>query len=234
MKALIFDIDNTLYNQMDLYREAYRHIFGQRFPWTADQLFAASRRRSDESFQWMMDGKMTMEEMYIYRIQKAFEDNGFSITAREALDFQNRYAWNQSHLTVSGPLRLLLDECVQNHVPLGIITNGTSDHQWEKVRVMELTRWIPEKHILVSADCGILKPDPAIFRLAEERMHLTPSEACFIGDSYKNDIIGAKAASWTAVWLNRASQPTLPGGPLPDYTVKDEAELYEWAKEFLK
>lgn len=175
---------------------------------------------------------MTMEEMYIYRIQRTFQDHGFSITAGEALAFQNRYAWNQSHLTISGPLRLLLDECLKNDVPLGIITNGDSGHQWEKVRVMDLTRWIPPNHILVSGDCGMVKPEPGIFRLAQERLGVSPSEACLIGDSYENDIAGAKTASWTAIWLNRTGQLPARGGPLPDEIVKDEKELYDCVSRF--
>lgn len=46
--------------------------------------------------------------------------------------------------------------------------------------------------IVVSADVGVLKPDPAIFRLLLERRQLDPSAAVFVDDSAKN--VAAAAA----------------------------------------
>ena len=40
--------------------------------------------------------------------------------------------------------------------------------------------------IIVSADVGLIKPDPAIFRLLIDRQHLDPARTLFIDDSAKN------------------------------------------------
>jgi putative hydrolase of the HAD superfamily len=49
---------------------------------------------------------------------------------------------------------------------------------------------------------GCKKPDPAIFRLALERLGVEPSEAVFVGDSYAHDALAARAAGLRAVLLD--------------------------------
>ena len=55
--------------------------------------------------------------------------------------------------------------------------------------------------VIESARVGVRKPDPAIFALALDTLHLAPSEVVVVGDSYDKDIVPAKAAGCRAVWL---------------------------------
>ena len=49
---------------------------------------------------------------------------------------------------------------------------------------------------------GCRKPDPAIFRLALERLGVEPQEAAFVGDSYAHDALAARAAGLHAILLD--------------------------------
>ena len=51
--------------------------------------------------------------------------------------------------------------------------------------------------IVVSGDVGLLKPDPAIYRLLIERRGITPARALFIDDSLRN-VSGARAVGLNA------------------------------------
>ena len=62
-----------------------------------------------------------------------------------------------------------------------------------------LTKYFNE--IIESAEVGIRKPDPEIYRLAIERFGLTPEETIIIGDSYKNDIAPANILGCPSIWL---------------------------------
>jgi putative hydrolase of the HAD superfamily len=49
----------------------------------------------------------------------------------------------------------------------------------------------------------VSKPDPRIFEIALARAGVGPAEAVMVGDSWENDIQGARAAGVRAVWFNR-------------------------------
>jgi len=226
MSAIIFDVDDTLYDQVIPFWNAYKAVFKDRFQLPMDDLFAASRRRSDEVFGPSQRGEITMEEMYIYRIQKAFEDFQVSITDQEALQFQAEYAENQKRLQVSEKMREILDFCAAR-IPIGIMTNGPSQHQWKKVNALEAQQWFPRETIFVSGDVGAAKPDRRIFDWACSKMGQKPEEMYMVGDSYDNDVVGAMSAGWKAIWLNRRGRKLPEGGLIPWKTVTSEEELQE-------
>jgi putative hydrolase of the HAD superfamily len=62
-----------------------------------------------------------------------------------------------------------------------------------------LTRYFA--HVIDSTEVGIRKPDPAIFRLAIERMGLQPEEVTVVGDSYRKDIEPALSLGCKAIWV---------------------------------
>ena len=70
-----------------------------------------------------------------------------------------------------------------------------------------------------SADTGFLKPEPEAFDALARRMGLFPGQLAMVGDSWTDDVQGALAAGWTAIWINRD------GRPRPDHD--PEAELLE-------
>jgi putative hydrolase of the HAD superfamily len=58
--------------------------------------------------------------------------------------------------------------------------------------------------VVVSAQAGMAKPDPAIFTLALERLRRRPGEALFVGDSLETDVAGASRAGLRPILIDRA------------------------------
>lgn len=233
MRAVIFDIDDTLYDQLQPFQAAYEEVFGGRFETDMRGLFAARSKRSNEVFEAAMAGEISMDEMFIYRGQKAFADMGIAITPQEALDFQHAYERSQEQITLSETMREVLEACRDAGFRLGILTNGPAQHQRKKTQILGTDRWISPNHVIISAECGVSKPDPAIFRCAQERLGVAAGDCIFIGDSFENDIVGAKRAGWKAVWLNKLRRKALDGAYRPDHTVYDEPELAAWIRQAL-
>jgi putative hydrolase of the HAD superfamily len=57
--------------------------------------------------------------------------------------------------------------------------------------------------VVISAELGVAKPDPAIFRAALERLGATAADAMHVGDSLEADVAGARAAGLEAVLVAR-------------------------------
>lgn len=202
IEAVLFDIDDTLYRQLEVF-EATCRLFPTLAALPAEALFRARSIHGMEALRQMNAGKISMNENHIYRMVMACRDLGVPLSDRDALDFQMAYAEAQQHLTVTSGMTAVLDFCKTAGWTLGCLTNGPSDHQRHKFQILGLERWMPEDHIIVSGDCGVLKPAPEIFRFAEAKLGLSPASTLLVGDSLENDIQGAETAGWQSFWLRQ-------------------------------
>ena len=223
IKAVVFDVDDTLYDLSTPFKEACRTVFTEDTGLDLEGAFLASRRYSDSVYASSLSGKISMEEMYIYRFENAFRDYGKKIDAQTALFFQAVYEQKQQEIKMTEAMKKLLEN-LSGKMKLGIVTNGPTQHQWNKVNALGVEQWIPKEHILISGEIGIAKPDTGIFAAELGRLDLQKEDVCYVGDSFENDIVGAKGAGWKAVWYNhRGHQAT--EEVMPDYIVKSEDEL---------
>ena len=224
MKAIVFDVDDTLYDLSVPFKEAFAEVFPEE-KIDLEGAFLASRRYSDSVYARSLSGEMSMEEMYIYRFESAFRDYGMIIDAQGALEFQAVYELKQQEIFMTEQMKQLLTKLMKKK-ELGIITNGPAQHQWDKINALGIKEWIPVEHIFISGEQGVAKPEKEIFELAEKKMSLQPDEICYVGDSYENDMEGAKRAGWKTIWFNHRNHK-ITGETEPDYTVRSESELIE-------
>lgn len=230
--AIILDVDDTLYDQVVPFQTALnKHIT---FPKEHMQaLFLAFRHYSDEVFEASQSGQMTMEEMHIYRMTNALQDYGYTISKELALAIQYDYAKAQKQIVLDNDMKDLIIYCKQHNVKLGIITNGPTEHQWNKVKQLGVLEWIDESCVFVSQEVGVSKPSPQIFELAEQRLNLEKTTTYYVGDSYDNDVVGSKQAGWQCIWLNVYNKP-MTQQYKPDVTVTNRLTLFEQVKNLLK
>ena len=232
---MLFDIDDTLYDQVVPFGKAVQKMFPQLTGVPHETLFKRRAHHSEVSFRMANNNQMTMEEMYRYRVQKTFAEFGLEVSDEDAMAFQEAYEASQKQLELSPTMEEMLNYCQERGVLLGIISNGPGEHQMEKARTMGMKRWIPEEWTLVSGAVGILKPDVRIFRLTEERMGLDPEnmDIWYVGDSFANDMVGAAGAGWKTIWLNRRDKAVPQGSVMPDVIVGNDEELYAAVRQIL-
>lgn len=231
MKAILFDVDDTIYDQQVVFDQACREVFGELKDVSLVDLFKANRYYSDESFEAMGRGEMTKEEMYIYRIKRTMEEFHLPITDAQAMQYQERYVYYGTQITVSDQMRQILEYCGE-HMRLGVITNGPSAHQWRKIKTLNLERWVDPEYIFVSGDVGVNKPERGIFAYAMKKMNLQdPADIVYVGDSYEKDILGASGAGWRAIWLDRREREVPADFPERAVTAGSETDLFKLIRE---
>jgi FMN phosphatase YigB (HAD superfamily) len=84
-------------------------------------------------------------------------------------------------------------------VPAGVISNWDTRlrQQLDRIEGVEFVR------VLGSAELGIRKPDPALYRAALDGLDHAPAEVVYVGDSPRLDIEPALAAGMTPVLVDR-------------------------------
>ena len=231
MIGLVFDVDDTLYEQIVPFENAYKSLFDMDID--MEQFYLLSRHYSDVKFEASRNGEMTMDEYHIYRIQEAAQDLGVTLTDEQALDMQKEYKKNQQKLQMSDITISILELAKENNIKLGIITNGPSEHQWSKVEALGVERWINKDNIVVSGDYDINKPDIRIFEIMQEKLQLPNDLLYYVGDSLENDIVGANNAGWKAIWINRYKKK-LPENVDIYKIAENNAELFEIIKKIFE
>lgn len=103
------------------------------------------------------------------------------------------------------PEALEVLDALHGEVPLGVISNGPADIQWEKLERFGLRRFFDA--VVISGEVGVEKPDPSIFRLALERLGVEAPRSAHVGDNLEADVRGALQAGLTAAWVNREDAP---------------------------
>ncbi|HAG85145.1 MAG TPA: hydrolase [Cyanobacteria bacterium UBA12227] len=88
-------------------------------------------------------------------------------------------------------------------IQLGIVSNFDSRLHLV-LKALQLEEFFTS--VTISSYVGTAKPDPQIFMCALEKHHCSAQEAWHIGDSFKEDYQGAKAAGLRAIWLDRPTQ----------------------------
>ena len=229
MIGLVFDVDDTLYEQIVPFKNAYRSLFD--IDIDMEKFYLLSRYYSDVKFEASRNGEMTMDEYHIYRIQEAARDLGVFLTDEQALNMQKEYKKNQQKLQMSDITINILELAKKNNVKLGVITNGPSEHQWAKIDALGVEKLIPRENIIVSGDLGIInKPDVRIFDAMQEKLQLDTESLYYIGDSFENDIVGANNAGWKSIWINRYNKECSPGTEIYE-KVENNYELFEIIKK---
>ena len=141
-----------------------------------------------------------------------YPDSHDNETLKESLRLNDRYLWmlGECDTPVEGA-KELLDELSQKYL-IGVLTNGFTEVQYRKLRSTGLERYI--QRMVISDEIGIQKPDPRIFRYAEQETGATPETTIMIGDNPDNDIQGAINAGWHAGYFDRKNKPFASDSPL--------------------
>ena len=79
--------------------------------------------------------------------------------------------------------------------------------------------------IVISAEVGVRKPDPGIFRMALDRAGVRPEEAIHVGDLLEEDVEGARRAGVRPVLIDRKKRITAGAKPADVRVVSSLAEL---------
>jgi putative hydrolase of the HAD superfamily len=82
----------------------------------------------------------------------------------------------------------------------GLVSNSWSTAHYDRELLAELF-----DTVVISAEVGLHKPQPEIYRLAAERLEVEPAECIFVDDLQEN-CAGAEAVGMTAVRFRNAPE----------------------------
>ncbi|MBU9713814.1 HAD family hydrolase [Evansella tamaricis] len=220
-KAVFFDLDDTLYDQLLPFKKAVVPYLEQPDNGFIEKLFKTVRYYSDLLWMEHTKGRLALHQLRIQRLIKAFLEYGIILTDNDATDIQNTYLQNQKLIEPFDGVYPLIETLQEQNFFVGMITNGPVEHQVNKIKQLGLLNVIPMKYIFVSDAVGIAKPDKNIFLHVNKVTGKIPSNCYYVGDSWTNDVIPASEAGWTSIWYNYRNR-----NPLSKFTDYRELKSY--------
>lgn len=211
-KVVIFDLDDTLYKEIDFLKSAYREIAS----------YLQNKYAIGDAYEFMIqkyaEGKNVFEETNTnYSIAVPF-DEYLNIYRNHIPEISLEKATSETLLYLQN------QGCV-----MGLITDGRTNTQQNKIEALGLSRYLNKDLIIISEDFGSSKPDIKNYSYfqATERA----AKYFYIADNPLKDFISPNLLGWETICLldngmNIHRQDfSLPKEYLPKYRVASLTEI---------
>jgi putative hydrolase of the HAD superfamily len=183
--VIIFDLDDTLYNEIDFLISAYNEISNFL------SIKIGIDKSQNEIFEYMfrsyLDKKNTFEEVIAF----------LQIKCTTVFDLLDIYRNHSPNIYLSDNTKELLDFLIDQKFILGIITDGRSIQQRNKIRALNLENYLSE--IIISEEFGSEKPNLENYKFFESKF--PNSKFTYIGDNISKDFIAPNELNWNTVCL---------------------------------
>jgi putative hydrolase of the HAD superfamily len=219
-RAVLFDLDDTLFDHRRSAAAALARVRDVFAPSVAFEHFERHHTRYlEEMHVEVLAGRIDLDEARRERFRRVFRALGLEISEDQTWKAASGYrsGYLDARRPMEGAAELL--SAVHSQARVGVVSNNLLEEQRDKLAFCGLTAFVDV--LVVSEEAGMSKPDPAIFRIALDRIGVEAAEAVMVGDSWANDVAGAHAAGIRAVWFNPLGSPA----PLDGTDVAEIAAL---------
>lgn len=192
MRVICFDLDDTLYKEIEYLKSAYREI-SEYAVWQCTGCSDNVNILAIKAYNRMLDA---------YREGlNAFEElNKFLGLDLPISDYLFIYRNHKPKIVLSEDVVQTLDALKAEGVRLGLITDGRSVQQRNKIKALDLGRWIENEDVVISEEFGSEKPALANYEYFMKR-YPKCYDFTYVGDNLKKDFIAPNALGWQTICL---------------------------------
>ena len=212
-KIVCFDLDDTLYKEIDFLKSAYHEIATS----------VGHPELLPHMLQWYKDGDNVFQKLNQYLNKET-----------PISEYLKMYRNHYPTISLSDGVEDVLNELKYRETILGIITDGRSISQRNKIKTLGLERWIEEKDIIISEEFGSDKTNERNFRHFVELY--TGGSFTYVGDNPQKDFVVPNRLGWQTVMLkddgrNIHQQGNVPNEFRPQTVICDFRELLDRIKD---
>lgn len=230
LKAIFFDIDDTLYPTASFASKARKSALGA-------MIELGLKGEPQQLYEELLEIVDEFTPNFGHHFEKlldrlplsSYEGLNRSILIAGAVVAYHESKVRELELWEDG--KRLLQKLSGQDLILGLITSGLAIKQAEKIIRLGLMQYIPHRAIFISDQLGINKPNPKLYQKALNTFLLKAPEALYVGDNPSKDVAPAKKVGMWTAWMVRSGRHRneIPEVP-PDYRVENFEELSEILK----
>ncbi len=203
VRAVIFDLDDTLCDYQKARKNAITHVNAilVNNGIDTDKFWDNYQKKEPVLWREFMDDTITKEEYRIRRYKDALPEKFCELAEKLNRVYMEEANHNIQLFEDVIPLLKMLN---MKGIKPAILTNGPSDGQRDKIRVLNLEKYI--QNIYISEEIGLSKPNRDVFEYVVRELHVEPCTVVMVGDSLEEDIKGAELAGIKAVLIDRMNK----------------------------
>ena len=208
IKFIYFDLDDTLLDHQQAERRALmdvRRQFEKNLgAFSDDELHTAYHEHNAPLWVEYTAGAIEKEELKRLRFERLLEALAVDDLETQAVGtyYLERYA---EHWAFKEDARAAFDALAERY-PVGVLTNGFTETQHAKLaRFPELRDRLAT--LVISEEVGVMKPHPEVFAHATRTAGVAPAAILYVGDSFRSDVEGCRAAGWQVAWYTDGRPP---------------------------
>lgn len=197
-RVISFDLDDTLWAIEPIIRRANRALFD----WLEARYPRITRHHDPDTLHQLCLSYMRERPTQRHDLSALRKDflRYLGRQAEYAEDFAEEafavfYAM-RNRVEMFPEVEAVLSSLVREYTLIALSNGNACIHRTGLDRFMTMA--------VTPAEAGAAKPDPAMFRLALERLDESPEAMLHVGDHPEHDVLGAHRAGVRAVWINRS------------------------------
>jgi len=218
LKAILFDLDNTLIDFMRFKREtaraAARAMVKKGLPDTHSEIY---RKIFEIYDQYGIEYQKTFYKVivsYKLEIGKAEKIQQAAIIAY----LKRKFSVLKPYPSVKPILRIL-----KKRSKIGIVTDAPRNKAWQRLVLCGLDDMFDV--VVTTDDAGKKKPHSAPFNIALSKLKVKPSDVLFVGDNVDRDMAGAKKLGMKTCLAEYGADRRKVKRVKPDYRIGDFKEI---------
>lgn len=193
--AVVFDLDDTLYNESDYVRSGFGEIAKFLIDIWGSEMYS-KKAIEDLLFTAFENGEPAIDRLFE---RCHCQDDGLKAECLRV------YREHFPQITLPEEHRQLLLRLRESGRKIGIVTDGRVEGQENKIKALGLDGLIDEYVITDSlagnADVRLFrKPNPLAFRVIRERLGVSFEDMIYVGDNVQKDFQGPVSLGMMAVW----------------------------------
>lgn len=222
INVIFFDLDNTLFDHTRAERSAILSLIASNpeifHAIDPDSFVQVYHQVNKVLWKKMAAGEITSEELKHQRFEISL--NQFNRQTNNADALSKQYFEFYSSQTCAHPNTREILAYLKPKYHLGILSNGFPEIQERKLCNLRVGSHFKFK--IYSGEVGAMKPAPEIFQAAMQRCGAKANEIVYVGDSFEDDIKGAKAVGWQVIHFNPTGEKC---DRLADHEIRNLIEL---------
>ena len=204
LKAVLFDVDFTLFRPgPELGPEGYRRV-GERHGLSLDPgRYAQARTEAIAALQ--RDRELVHDdEVWIAFTEGIVRGMGGEAEGAHSCAIEMVREWERhENFTLYEDALTVLADLRARGLKIGLVSNGARDlEEFAAHHALEVDAMVG------SRAHGRIKPDPSIFVAALAALEVAAEEAAMVGDSFEDDVEGARSLGMRAILLDREALRT--------------------------